>query len=260
MRVAPWSAVVLGLAAALAAGCGGEDSAATPESTRACLEAGGSDVVSPPLGEYDELMFGLGISEPGSAAYAGLPSGGVVAVGFFGTAAEALVAQEAHAGIASLGDGEPTKTELAGAALITWRRPGGAEDRELLASCLESGGGGDVQGGDTEPANPLGCVRVFLNPRATSARKKQIESALLGHRFTREVRFVSKVEAFAVFRTKYPELTKNLHTNPLPDTFQAGPKRGEQASSIAASLRPIPGIEQVSVLSLPCSLSPGSPG
>jgi hypothetical protein len=259
VHAALWSAVVFGLAAALAAGCGGEDSVATPESTRACLEAVGSDVVSPPLGRFDDIVFGLGLSTPEATAYAGLPSSGVAAVGFFATAGDASATQAALGGLASFADTEPTKTEIVGAALVAWRRPAGAGDRDLLASCLESGGGG-AEGRDAEPANPLGCVRVFLTRDATPAQKGRVESTLLGHRFIREVRFVSKEEALKAFRKEQPELTKNLHTNPLPDAFVAGPKRGEKALPIAASVRGVPGVEHVSVSSLPCSLSASSTG
>ncbi len=153
---------------------------------------------------------------------------------------------------------EPTTSEVAGSALVLWRREASAGDRDLLLSCLESAS--ESHGADPEPANPLGCVRVFLATGATDAQKTRIEATLLDQPSTREVRFVSKAEALAELRKSQPELTQNLHGNPLPDSFAAGPKRGEEAGSIAAAVRGVPGVEQVSVSSVPCSLPPRARG
>jgi hypothetical protein len=251
-----------GFAAAVAGGCsGGGDTVASPESASTCLEAGGSDVVSPPLGKHETLTHGLGDFRLRGVVFAGLPAGGVASVGFYETAQGASAAAGALEGVATLGGAEPTASEVAGSALVLWRRGAKAGDHELLLSCLESGGGeGESGGADSEPPNPLGCVRVFLASGATDDQKERVEATLLDQPSTREVRFVSKAEALAELRKSQPELTQNLQGNPMPDSFTAGPKRGDEAGSIAAAVRSASGVEQVSLSSVPCSLPPLSRG
>jgi hypothetical protein len=255
------SALVLsGLAAGVSGGCGGGDSVSSPDSVRACLEAGGSDVLLTPLGKNESLTYALGQFRVLAVAFAGLPAGGVASVGFYETAEGASSASAALEGMATLGGAEPTENEVAESALVLWRREAKAGDRELLLSCLESGegepGGVDAVLANPEPANPLGCVRVFLTSGATNAQKERIEARLLDQPSTREVRFVSKAEALAELRESQPELTENLHGNPLPDSFAAGPTRGDRAPSIAAAVRNAPGVEQVSTSSAPCAVLP----
>jgi hypothetical protein len=243
-----------GLAAAFAGGCGGDgDSVASLESARACLEAEGADVLAPPPRRFDDLTYGVGSSGPFTFAHAGLPSGGVVAVGFPRGPEDVASARAALENRASLADGAP-RIESAADALVWWRHPAGTGDRELLLSCLESGG--EVFGSaDTDPANPLGCVRVYLAAGASTVQKERIEETLLDQRSTREVRYVSKAEALAALRERNPELAENLHGNPLPDSFEAGPTRGEEAPSIADAVRGSRGIDELTVSSLPCSVS-----
>jgi hypothetical protein len=246
-----------GLAAGASGGCGGGDSVASPESARACLEAEGSDVLLTPLGKNESITYALGQSRVRAVAFAGLPAGGVASVGFYETAEGASSAS--LEGVATLGGAEPTESEVAGSTLVLWRREAKAGDHELLLSCLESGGG-EPGGADPEPANPLGCVRVFLLNGASDGQKRHIEATLLDQPSTREVRFVSKAQALAELRESQPELAENLHGNPLPDSFAAGPTRGDRAPSIAASVRNAPGVEQVSTASAPCSVLPLSRG
>jgi hypothetical protein len=248
-----------GLAAPFAGGCGGGDAVASPESARTCLEAGGSDVVSPPLGKHETLAYVLGGFRMRGVVFAGLPAGGVAAVGFYETAQGASAAAGTLEGVAALGGAEPTASEVAGSALVLWRRRAKAGDRDLLLSCLESDET-ESDGAEEEPPNPLGCVRVFLASGATDDQRTRIEATLLDQPSTREVRFVSKAEALAELRKSQPELTENLHGNPLPDSFAAGSERAEEAPAIAAAVRGAPGVEQVTLSSVPCSLLPLSRG
>mgnify|MGYP006268558149 CR=1 FL=1 len=50
------------------------------------------------------------------------------------------------------------------------------------------------------------------------------------------VTFVSRVEALKQMEKKSPELTKNLSSNPLPDSFEVRPKNGEDVEVIAKRL------------------------
>ena len=47
------------------------------------------------------------------------------------------------------------------------------------------------------------------------------------------VRFVSREQALATMRKKSPELTRNLSSNPLPDSLEVVPKHGEDVELIA---------------------------
>jgi cell division transport system permease protein len=49
--------------------------------------------------------------------------------------------------------------------------------------------------------------------------------------------FVSKEEALKIMGKRAPDLVKNLPYNPLPNTIQVTPKRAEDTSSIAATIR-----------------------
>jgi cell division transport system permease protein len=51
------------------------------------------------------------------------------------------------------------------------------------------------------------------------------------------IRFVSKADALAKMKKKYPEYTQDLAANPLPASFELVPKRGEDTEAIALSVR-----------------------
>jgi cell division transport system permease protein len=59
--------------------------------------------------------------------------------------------------------------------------------------------------------------------------------------------FVSRSEALARMRKKYPQLTANLPSNPLPASYEITPKHAEDVKVIAADLRQqkLTGIEKV---------------
>jgi cell division transport system permease protein len=63
----------------------------------------------------------------------------------------------------------------------------------------------------------------------------------------REFQFVSKVEALERMKKRYPELTANLPSNPLPASYEVLPKEAEQVKEISADLRAqkFAGVERV---------------
>jgi cell division transport system permease protein len=82
-------------------------------------------------------------------------------------------------------------------------------------------------------------VHVFLKDEAT---KNQVNT--IGAFIARDPRvkpggieFVDKDEALAIARKKYPELTENLASNPLPRSFEVTPKRGEDTEEIALAVK-----------------------
>ena len=63
----------------------------------------------------------------------------------------------------------------------------------------------------------------------------------------KEYQFVSKAEALQRMKQKYPALTANLPSNPLPASFEVTPARAEDVKAIAADLRAqkFAGVEKV---------------
>ncbi len=70
----------------------------------------------------------------------------------------------------------------------------------------------------------VNAVRVFLDQEATQGRVK-------------EYQFVSRSEALDRMSKKYPELTANLPSNPLPASYEITPARADDVKAIAADLR-----------------------
>lgn len=80
-------------------------------------------------------------------------------------------------------------------------------------------------------------VKVFF---VDSARDKQVNTvriALEKDDRIKEFRFVTKEEALKRMEKRYPELTANLPSNPLPSSFEVLPNRAEEVKAIAADLR-----------------------
>jgi cell division transport system permease protein len=63
----------------------------------------------------------------------------------------------------------------------------------------------------------------------------------------KEFQFVSKAEALERMKKRYPELTANLPSNPLPASYEVLPNRAEQVKEISADLRAqkFAGVERV---------------
>jgi cell division transport system permease protein len=61
------------------------------------------------------------------------------------------------------------------------------------------------------------------------------------------IKFVDKAQALENLKKRYPELTENLASNPLPVSFDVVPVRGEDTEKIAAAIRQakLPGVDTV---------------
>jgi cell division transport system permease protein len=53
----------------------------------------------------------------------------------------------------------------------------------------------------------------------------------------KKIDFVDKQEALAIMQKKYPDLTRDLAYNPLPDTLEITPARAEDTATIAQALQ-----------------------
>ena len=89
-------------------------------------------------------------------------------------------------------------------------------------------------------------VKVFFAQDATPAQINAVSVKLTGMPEVKGIRFVSKEEALRRMKEKYPELTQNLASNPLPPAFEVTPKSADQVDTIAGRLDPAPdGVDKV---------------
>jgi cell division transport system permease protein len=89
-------------------------------------------------------------------------------------------------------------------------------------------------------------LRVFLVDSATEEQANTVRNTLAGLPEAGSVEFVSKEQAWAEMKEKYPEMTRAAVDNPLPDAFQVTPRDADQVGALAARLDPLPpGVESI---------------
>jgi cell division transport system permease protein len=89
-------------------------------------------------------------------------------------------------------------------------------------------------------------VKVFFVQDATPAEINAVRAKIVTFPETKEAVFVSKDEALRRMREKYPDLTENLSSNPLPAAFEVTPKDADQVKTIADKLQPPPaGVDKI---------------
>ena len=89
-------------------------------------------------------------------------------------------------------------------------------------------------------------VKVFYEQDAKGTQINAVRAQLEADPRVKSITFVSAEAALAKMRQKFPELTANLPSNPLPPAHEIVPVRAEDVDAIAQSLRPLPaGVEKV---------------
>jgi cell division transport system permease protein len=89
-------------------------------------------------------------------------------------------------------------------------------------------------------------VKVFFVQDATVAQIDTVRAKIVTFPETKEAVFVSKEEALRQMKEKYPDLTENLSSNPLPAAFEVTPKDADQVKAIADKLQPLPaGVDKI---------------
>jgi cell division transport system permease protein len=89
-------------------------------------------------------------------------------------------------------------------------------------------------------------VKVFFVQDAAEQQINAVRSKALTFPETKSVVFISKEEALKRMKERYPELTQNLSTNPLPPAFEVTPKDADQVKALADKLQPLPaGVDKV---------------
>jgi len=89
-------------------------------------------------------------------------------------------------------------------------------------------------------------VKVFYVQDAKESQINAVRAQLEADPRVKSVTFISAEKALERMRKKFPELTANLPSNPLPPSHEVVPVRAEDVDAIAQSLRPLPkGVEKV---------------
>jgi cell division transport system permease protein len=89
-------------------------------------------------------------------------------------------------------------------------------------------------------------VKVYFEHDRTDQNIVTVRSKLLADERVQSVTFVPAAEALERMQKRYPDLTKNLSSNPLPDSLEVQPRRAEDTRAIAATLEPFPpGVDKV---------------
>jgi cell division transport system permease protein len=89
-------------------------------------------------------------------------------------------------------------------------------------------------------------VKVFFVQDASESQVNAVRSKVLTFPETKDAVFISKEEALRRMKQKYPELTDNLSSNPLPAAFEVTPKNADQVKAIADKLQPLPaGVDKI---------------
>jgi cell division transport system permease protein len=81
-------------------------------------------------------------------------------------------------------------------------------------------------------------VKVYFVPGATVAQKNDVARKLQQSPYVAAggVKYISKERAFEQMKRRYPELVKNLTSNPLPDSLDVTPDRAEHVDLLYNSI------------------------
>jgi cell division transport system permease protein len=94
-------------------------------------------------------------------------------------------------------------------------------------------------------------VKVYFYPNATPAEKNAVGMKLEQNPYVKPgadgIHLVTKAEGLAIMKKRYPELVRNLTSNPLGDSLEVTPNKAENVDRLYASLTtPKPkGVERV---------------
>jgi cell division protein FtsX len=95
--------------------------------------------------------------------------------------------------------------------------------------------------GGKHAAPSTACISIFLVPDANGAQIRGVRQRL-GELDARigTVRFVSKKQALAQMRRRYPNLVRGMPFNPLPASFRIRPRLGSDDKALVRALKPRP--------------------
>jgi len=90
-------------------------------------------------------------------------------------------------------------------------------------------------------------VKVFFVEDVTGKQVNSVGAFLRADDRIKDYQFVSRTEALQRMKRRYPELTANLPTNPLPDSYEITPKHAEEVKQLSTAIRAqkFAGVERV---------------
>jgi cell division transport system permease protein len=91
-------------------------------------------------------------------------------------------------------------------------------------------------------------VDFKTKPQATRRQEEAVINTLNANSKVKTggVKFIPKTVALANMQKRYPKLTKSLPYNPLPDSLEITPTKGEYVQAVYAGLHPLPvGVQNV---------------
>ena len=81
-------------------------------------------------------------------------------------------------------------------------------------------------------------VKVYYLPTASTQQKNDVARSLQQSQYVAPggVKYISKEEAFKQMKRRYPELVKNVTSNPFPDSLEVTPDKGEDVDLLYDSI------------------------
>jgi cell division transport system permease protein len=84
-------------------------------------------------------------------------------------------------------------------------------------------------------------VKIYFDTNVTGKQINGVAARLSADPHVKSFRFVTKEQALAIMKKKYPAIVKNLAYNPLPPSEEVTPKKGEYSPLIVQTYRnPLP--------------------
>ena len=97
-------------------------------------------------------------------------------------------------------------------------------------------------------------VKVYFVPQVTAVEKNDVARMLQQNQYVNHsaanggIKYVSKEQGLEIMKKRYPELVKNLTSNPLGDSLEVTPNRAENVDKLYDSIvlpRKPPGVDRV---------------
>ena len=90
-------------------------------------------------------------------------------------------------------------------------------------------------------------VKVFFVDNVKDKQINAVGSYLRADDKIKDYKFVSRADALARMQKRYPELTRDLPTNPLPASYEITPRKAEEVKQLSAAIRAqkFAGVERV---------------
>ena len=90
-------------------------------------------------------------------------------------------------------------------------------------------------------------VKVFFVDNVKDKQINAVGSYLRADDKIKDYKFVSRADALARMQKRYPELTRDLPTNPLPASYEITPRKAEEVKQLSAAIRTqkFAGVERV---------------